>query len=159
MANDLFGGLGGLMKGLSGFMPKDDPDVKVMTTQTDLNDLLSQETELYASIGKKAVEQYGVSAFAEEGSRLKLVQQNIVQAKAKYEEAVAEKEGKEKKEREARESCTCPSCGHENPEGVKFCQECGAKLGASAKCFCGQCGAENPRGTRFCGECGAKLPQ
>ena len=32
MANDLFGGL---MKGLSGFMPQDDPDVKLMSAQSD----------------------------------------------------------------------------------------------------------------------------
>src|SRR4030067_1055582 len=25
----------------------------------------------------------------------------------------------------------CPSCGHDNPEGGKFCSECGARLGAS----------------------------
>ena len=30
MANDLFGNLGGLMRGLSGFMPQDDPGVKLM---------------------------------------------------------------------------------------------------------------------------------
>ncbi len=147
------------MKGLSGFMPKDDPDVKVMTAQTDLNDFLSQETELYAAIGKKAVQAYGMDAFAEEGARLKLLKENIAQTQAKLNAAVAEKEGKDKQEREAVENATCPSCGHQNPEGVKFCQECGTKLGASAKLFCGQCGAENPRGTRFCGECGAKLPQ
>ncbi len=83
MANDLFGGLGGLMKGLSGFMPKDDPNVKVMTAQTDLNDFLSQETELYAAIGKKAVQAYGMDVFAEEGARLKLPQEHIAQAQAK----------------------------------------------------------------------------
>ena len=55
------------MKGLSGFMPKDDPNVKVMTAQTDLNDLLAQETELYAAIGKKAVQKFGADAFSEEG--------------------------------------------------------------------------------------------
>jgi ribosomal protein L40E len=147
------------MKGLSGFMPKDDPNVKVMTAQTDLNDLLAQETELYAAIGKKAVSKYGADVFSEEGARLKLLRENISQAQAKLDAAVAEKEGKEKQEREALESSTCPSCSHQNPEGVKFCQECGAKLGAGAKLFCGECGAENPRGTRFCGECGAKLPQ
>lgn len=159
MANDLFGGLGGLMKGLSGFMPQDDPDVKVMTAQTELNDLTAQEAELYAAIGKKAVMLYGDAPFAEEGARLRLLKENIALAEVRLNGAVAEKEGREKQEQEARERCTCPSCGHENPEGVKFCQECGTKLGGSDKCFCGECGAQNPRGTRFCGECGAKLPQ
>ncbi|WP_312613342.1 hypothetical protein [Oscillibacter sp.] len=47
MANDLFGGL---MKGLSGFMPQDDPDVKLMSAQSDLSDLQQQETAIYADI-------------------------------------------------------------------------------------------------------------
>jgi hypothetical protein len=27
---------------------------------------------------------------------------------------------------------TCPSCGGENPDGLKFCGECGSALGAEA---------------------------
>lgn len=47
---------GGLMKGLSGFMPQDDPDVKVMMAQSELNDLQKKEAELYMQIGKQALE-------------------------------------------------------------------------------------------------------
>ena len=50
MANDLFGGL---IKGLSGFMPQDDPDVKLMSAQSDLSDLQQQETAIYADIGRQ----------------------------------------------------------------------------------------------------------
>ena len=28
---------------------------------------------------------------------------------------------------------TCPSCGHENPDGSKFCKECATPLGAPAR--------------------------
>jgi adenylate cyclase len=47
----------------------------------------------------------------------------------------------------------CPSCGFENPDGMKFCGQCGAKLGP----YCPQCGFENPSGFAFCGQCGATL--
>ena len=56
MANDFLGGLGGLMKGLSGLMPQDDPNVKILNAQAELNDLQKKETDLYAEIGKAALE-------------------------------------------------------------------------------------------------------
>ena len=77
---DLFGslggGLGGLMKGLSGFMPQDDPGTQKMKMQGEASDLKNQENDLYIRIGKKAVHTYGLEAFAEEGEQLKLVQAN-----------------------------------------------------------------------------------
>src|SRR6266571_5581545 len=47
----------------------------------------------------------------------------------------------------------CASCGFENPEGVKFCHECGVPL----KNRCPSCGVENPLQAKFCGECGTPL--
>src|SRR5262245_6885696 len=47
----------------------------------------------------------------------------------------------------------CPRCQHENPDGQKFCGECGARLSAR----CPACGATSPPGQKFCGECGATL--
>src|SRR5437899_658921 len=47
----------------------------------------------------------------------------------------------------------CASCGFENPEGVKFCYECGVPL----KNPCPSCGVENPLQAKFCGECGTPL--
>src|SRR6516225_9655366 len=47
----------------------------------------------------------------------------------------------------------CRKCRAENPEGKKFCGDCGEPLGDR----CCQCGAENPTGKRFCGDCGAAL--
>jgi len=49
----------------------------------------------------------------------------------------------------------CPRCQHDNPAGVKFCGECGARL----ESVCVACGAANPPGNKFCGECGAALTQ
>jgi class 3 adenylate cyclase len=47
----------------------------------------------------------------------------------------------------------CPSCGFENPEGLKFCNDCGAPL----RLPCAQCGFANQPQAKFCGECGAAL--
>src|SRR5579875_269102 len=48
---------------------------------------------------------------------------------------------------------SCPACGHDNPLGSKFCNECGTKLPSR----CPNCGTENPIGSKFCNECGTRL--
>ena len=48
---------------------------------------------------------------------------------------------------------TCPGCGHANPEGVRFCGGCGARL----EIVCASCQATNPPGNRFCHNCGGAL--
>jgi len=45
----------------------------------------------------------------------------------------------------------CQSCDAENPEGKKFCIECGTALALS----CASCGAALAGNEKFCGECGA----
>ena len=47
----------------------------------------------------------------------------------------------------------CVSCGSDNPDGMKFCGECGTPF----KSRCPQCGFENPPKFKFCGECGTSL--
>jgi class 3 adenylate cyclase/predicted ATPase len=47
----------------------------------------------------------------------------------------------------------CPSCDFDNPEGMKFCGECGTPF----KNRCPQCGFENLPRFKFCGECGSPL--
>ncbi|HEX6440472.1 MAG TPA: adenylate/guanylate cyclase domain-containing protein [Candidatus Binatia bacterium] len=49
----------------------------------------------------------------------------------------------------------CLRCRHENPPGVKFCGECGARFEA----LCPSCKASNPPTNKFCGQCGATLGQ
>jgi class 3 adenylate cyclase/ribosomal protein L40E len=48
----------------------------------------------------------------------------------------------------------CVSCGADNPEGSKFCGECGAAV----RLRCPQCGFENLPQTKFCRDCGTSLP-
>src|SRR5262245_2346004 len=47
----------------------------------------------------------------------------------------------------------CASCGFENPEGLKFCNDCGTPL----RMPCAQCGFVNQSQAKFCGTCGAAL--
>jgi class 3 adenylate cyclase/pimeloyl-ACP methyl ester carboxylesterase len=47
----------------------------------------------------------------------------------------------------------CPRCEHENPDTVKFCGQCGARLEQT----CPSCSAANPPSNNFCHECGGAL--
>ena len=47
----------------------------------------------------------------------------------------------------------CGECGLENRSGVRFCEECGARLEPT----CAACGAIAPLDRKFCGQCGQLL--
>jgi len=47
----------------------------------------------------------------------------------------------------------CPHCRFDNPPAMRFCGQCGGRLGSG----CPSCGAPLVAGFRFCGECGAAL--
>lgn len=60
----------------------------------------------------------------------------------------------------------CANCGNKEPEGTRFCSECGTQFGAAKaveavspadSVVCSKCGNVEPGGTRFCSECGNKL--
>jgi class 3 adenylate cyclase/tetratricopeptide (TPR) repeat protein len=51
------------------------------------------------------------------------------------------------------EKMKCPQCQTENPDGFKFCGECGAKFVR----ICPNCNSVNPLHFGFCGECGHHL--
>jgi class 3 adenylate cyclase len=47
----------------------------------------------------------------------------------------------------------CSACGHSNPQGARFCNDCAAPLAAT----CASCSAENPPDAKFCNSCAAPL--
>lgn len=155
MANDIFGGL---MKGIGAFMPKDDPNVKLFQSQSEISELQNRELELYAEIGRKAFPNLkDQTEYGDLVAELSFTQKKLQSAQDELKAAQNVKTEQEQREQELLRSRTCPNCDTVNPEGVKFCQECGAKLNLSTRVRCQCCGAEFPAGTRFCGECGSQL--
>lgn len=52
----------------------------------------------------------------------------------------------------------CPKCGTQNPNDAKFCENCGARLGADVSLkFCPACRAPLVPRAKFCGSCGAPV--
>jgi DNA-directed RNA polymerase subunit RPC12/RpoP len=54
----------------------------------------------------------------------------------------------------------CKECGNDNKDGMRFCNECGAKLELEvvpAGVECDECGHMNRVGIKFCSECGNTL--
>ncbi len=155
MADNPLGGLGGIFggglgKALSGFMPQDAPETKLFKASGELGDLQKQEAEILTEIGRQAFAQ-NPGAWPQ-ADKLRLIQSNIAEAQGTLDEAKRIQAEADAAKAADDANGLCPSCGHKNPEGVKFCQECGGKLGES---FCKNCGAKLQPGTRFCGECGA----
>ena len=50
----------------------------------------------------------------------------------------------------------CLYCGSENQDGVKFCGECGTKIGEIMR-TCDECGAQAFNGAKYCGSCGKRI--
>ena len=48
--------LTGIVKGLSGFMLQDDPDVKIFNAQTEMKEFSEREGKIYARLGRRSEE-------------------------------------------------------------------------------------------------------
>lgn len=162
--------LTGIVKGLSGFMPQDDPDVKIFNAQTEMKEFSEREEKIYARLGRQVYETDGGENYPEIRAELDLLAANKQAAESRLQAARDEKaaleraEAEERARREAEEQAhSCPNCGAYNPEGTNFCQECGTRLtqpvqqAPAAKRFCPNCGTEVVAGHRFCSGCGTKM--
>ena len=153
--------LTGIAKGLSGFMPQDDPDVKIFNAQTAMKEVAEKMEKVYTRLGRQVYESGGSEAYPEVKAELDLLTLNRQETERRLQEARDEKTARERATEEEQEAIlACPACGATNPEGTKFCQECGTKLSApTSKRFCTDCGTEIPNDSRFCGSCGAKVTE
>ena len=158
MANVFFGGLGGLGGILGGLaksvVPKDTPEGRLLNAQNELAELQKQESEILLEIGRQAYER-NPQAWPQD-AKLKLIGQNMAEAQATLDEAKAAQEAADAARAAEDAKGRCPSCGHKNDEGIRFCQECGTPLTAAGTKHCTSCGMELAPGIRFCGGCGAQ---
>ncbi|MDR0490422.1 MAG: zinc ribbon domain-containing protein [Oscillospiraceae bacterium] len=111
------------------------------------------ELKLYAELGKKLLPELEESSeHAPLVTKLKVIGDRIASLRSEcanleeeYKKSIAER--------------TCYACSFVSPEGARFCEECGAKLGEPPKEYCKACSTMNRPGQKFCGECGAKLEE
>jgi len=150
--------LSGIVKGISGFLPQDDPDVKIFNAQNKLKDLSTKEEAAFARFGRMVFEKQGANDYPNIISELERL---TSEKKAAEESLRLAKEEKNTQERAKAEEAarSCPNCGSNCPEGTNFCPECGTKLLAPApagKRFCTSCGTEITPGSAFCTSCGTR---
>jgi hypothetical protein len=161
--SDLLSGLGGLIKGMQPLMgeeAKKDASMNAFLLQTDLSDMEAKKQEVFAKIGSAVYEanQKGrYPEFAEACEEAAQIDKQMGRKRAEVQEAQQAAQAQKQAQEQEMDARTCKSCGHENPPGTKFCQECGGKLGAAASAKCPKCGLVNAPGTKFCGDCGTRL--
>ncbi len=158
--------LDGLVKGLASLAPQDDPDVKMYNAQNELKELCEKEEKIFAALGRRIYEESGKEAYPDEAVQLDALAANRAEIEARITQMKEEKAAREKAEAEARAAReaeealrTCPNCGTVNPEGCKFCGDCGTRLPErveAKKRFCTECGTEVADGMKFCSSCGAR---
>jgi Putative virion core protein (lumpy skin disease virus) len=149
--------LSGIVKGISGFLPQDDPDIKIFNAQNKLKELSSKEDAVFARFGRRLFETQGTKGYPEINVELEQIKADRKTAEDNLQAAKNEKTVREqaKAEEMAR---TCSSCGSNCPEGTNFCPECGTKIISppAGRRFCSNCGTEIPPGGIFCGSCGTR---
>jgi hypothetical protein len=124
--------LDGLVKGLSGFLPQDDPDVKIMNAQTELKELGEKEEKVYARLGRQVYASGRGGDYPETKAELDLLAANRQSAERRLQEARSEKEARERaaalEEVQPAPPRFCANCGAEAKPGSRFCASCGTKI-------------------------------
>ncbi len=97
--------------------------MKINQLQSDISKLEKKQNEIYANIGRMAVEADGVEKFGDVGTELLGLQEEAAAKKAELKElqppAEVSAEGGDG---------FCKNCVTKYTAGTKFCSSCGAKL-------------------------------
>jgi NADH pyrophosphatase NudC (nudix superfamily) len=123
--------LDGFVKGLSGFLPQDDPDVKKMNAQTALKELAEKEEKVYARLGRQVYAGANGTNYPEIKAELDLLTSHRQAAESRLQEACREKEARERATEAGVPAATarfCSHCGAELTPGNHFCASCGTKI-------------------------------
>ena len=94
--------LTGLVKGLSGFMQQDDPDVKIFNAQTEIKEINEKIEKVYARLGRELYQKDGGEGFPLIKAELDMLVANQAAAREKLQMAKDEKAIKEKAAEEER---------------------------------------------------------
>ncbi|WP_289395914.1 hypothetical protein, partial [Parabacteroides goldsteinii] len=92
----------GIVKGLSGFMPQDDPDVKIFNAQSELKELAGKEEKVYARLGRQVYETDGGKSYPEIKTELDQLAANRQAAEERLKAAREEKIARERAKEEER---------------------------------------------------------
>lgn len=97
--------------------------MRVSQLQTEISQLEKKQTEIYASIGKLAVESEGLEKFGDVGTELAGLEEETAAKRAELSGLKTPADGSA-----ACGDGFCKNCGTKYTEGTKFCSSCGAKL-------------------------------
>ena len=81
----------GLIKGVSGFLPQDDPDVKILTAQAELREFSEKEEKIFARLGRAVYDTDGGESHPEIKTELEVLFNNRYAAEERLQAARDEK--------------------------------------------------------------------
>ena len=122
--------------------------------------LEAKRREALAEFGELALpELRGNADFAGPAAKIDGIDAEASALNEKEAALLAEQERLELEEKERIEKLTCFYCKAVSPDGARFCENCGAKLGDPPREYCRNCKTMNQPEMKFCGECGRKLDE
>lgn len=120
--------LKGLVKGLSGFLPQDDPDVKIFNAQNALKDITKKEEEVFTRFGRRIFESQGASEHPDIAAELERLIAEKAAADDNLRQAQDEKAARQRVQEGIEEKRFCSNCGIAIAAGTQFCTACGTRV-------------------------------
>ena len=137
-----------------------DINEQLVALATEIESLEGSRIKALVGFGELALPELKDKAeFSEAAAEIEEMDAKIAESKENKVTLEATKAQLEFEQRERDVRRTCFVCNRVNPEGARFCEGCGGKLGDLPREFCKKCGTLNLSTLKFCGECGNKLDE